>query len=58
MPDISKCRNKKCDRKNECYRYRVIPSPMFQTYGVFDEKDCKHFSQIREDDINLKEVEE
>lgn len=45
MPDISKCANKECPLKHDCYRF-TAPSSDYQSYSSFkpDEKgECKDF---------------
>lgn len=49
MADISKCANKKCKIKNECYRH-TAPDGYWQSYMMFgnnkeikDKKECKDF---------------
>ena len=39
MPDISKCRNKKCKFKEDCYRFTAKPNEHWQAYGEFNCKD-------------------
>lgn len=39
------CNNIKCERKEECYRFRAIPCRI-QAYANFDEKDCEYFYPI------------
>lgn len=36
MPDIAKCKNEDCIRKNGCYRYTSNPDVFMQTYGEFN----------------------
>jgi len=33
------CTGKGCAEKNDCYRYRAIPSPVNQRWQQFDPKD-------------------
>jgi len=42
MPDIAMCQNEKCSRRKDCYRHTANPSK-YQSYGEFEEKDCKYF---------------
>ena len=42
MPDIAMCENKKCPKKDKCYRFTAEPSER-QSYAKFEEKDCKYF---------------
>jgi len=43
--DISKCSNTECDKREECFRYRVKPSDFRQAYADFKtEQGC--FSSI------------
>ena len=43
MPDISMCKNKFCDRSNDCYRFTARPNPYMQSYISFsdDEEEIK-----------------
>jgi len=51
MPDISMCRNERCDKKKECYRFMAIPYRRRQTYTLFDENDISLcFEPIEEGD--------
>lgn len=51
MPDISMCRNERCDKKKECYRFMAIPYRRWQTYTLFDENDISLcFEPIEEGD--------
>ena len=34
MPDICMCNGKGCPKKEECYRYRAVPTPHFQSRFV------------------------
>ena len=38
--DFTKCTNKTCSRRNECYRYRLIPNKNCQSYANFDGNKC------------------
>lgn len=57
MPDISLCFQRSCDRRSGCYRYRARPSPDWQSYGTFPEKNCDAFVKILPGD-NLLDVED
>jgi hypothetical protein len=37
MNDISMCKNSKCLKTNECYRYTAIPNDKYQHYQVFED---------------------
>ncbi len=52
MPDISMCFNYTCPLRNECYRYRVVPNPLRQSYSPFQfgETGCEYFAQITEEE--------
>lgn len=43
MPDISMCRNTRCERRLQCYRFTAIPNPFRQSYMNYNEVDCKSF---------------
>ena len=43
MPDITMCMNDDCSKKEKCYRYTAIPTPNWQSYSKFEEKDCNSF---------------
>ena len=38
--DFTACKNDKCDRRAECYRYMLIPNPQRQSYAMFDGNRC------------------
>lgn len=49
MADITKCANKNCKIKEQCYRYKAI-NGYWQSYAEFskgkiikDKKECEHF---------------
>ena len=42
MPDISMCRQNKCDKKDTCYRYTTKPSA-WQTFAEFNHKNCEYY---------------
>ena len=42
MPDLVMCTNKKCHRKNECYRHSAVPN-VIQYYDSF--KKIKNFDE-------------
>lgn len=39
MADISMCEDRQCPAKDYCYRFTAHPSPMWQSYGVFNRED-------------------
>lgn len=50
MPDISMCRNKECDLRLRCYRYRAKPNEFRQAYGTFYpiQGKCNYFWPVKE----------
>lgn len=36
MPDISMCKNEKCNLRHKCYRFTATPSPEWQSYANFE----------------------
>jgi hypothetical protein len=57
MPDITMCSNNECPLKENCYRFKAIPSD-WQSYSSFNPvKDnkyqytCDHFMKIHEKQI-------
>jgi hypothetical protein len=45
MPDITKCNNEECPKKDTCYRYTSKPDEM-QSYSKFkpnDDGQCEYF---------------
>ena len=52
MPDIAMCRNKNCNKKETCYRYKATPF-MHQTYFLPDpqEESCVYYWKIKLGDI-------
>ncbi len=60
MPDIAMCQNKECPSRNQCYRFRAVPTKGRQSYMAFDPKEdgkCSDFVQIFTSD-ELTPVEE
>jgi hypothetical protein len=51
MPDISMCKGGSCPRKQDCYRYRAIPTSQRQAYfarpPVQTDGSCGHFAELR-----------
>lgn len=50
MSDITKCDDKSCPMKNECYRYRAISSEYRQSYFMDsprNEDNCDMFMVIQ-----------
>jgi hypothetical protein len=55
MPDISMCKGNNCKIRNNCYRYRAVPSDYYQSYFVespFDPKkySCRYFWAVEPQD--------
>jgi len=51
MPDISKCQGKKCNKKEQCYRFMAIPD-LYQSYSNFEtqclpENEYIYFLELR-----------
>ena len=49
MPDITMCCNYNCPLKDKCYRYRAVPSDMWQSFALFKPEStgvCEHFWEI------------
>lgn len=42
MASITMCTGNGCAEKNDCYRYRAIPSPVNQKWQLFDPEDTEH----------------
>lgn len=53
MPDITICINDKCEKKEECYRYKAKPNEYRQFYDVFDPKKIDCFKEMRRNDKNI-----
>ena len=51
MPDISKCEGKDCPIKENCYRFKAIPNPLWQSYSnfIYDKvkEKCEYFWEIK-----------
>lgn len=50
MADITMCTDKKCKRKNSCYRYTATPSKYYQSYfaeQVREDDECEYFIAVR-----------
>lgn len=64
MADISMCSDSKCPLKNDCYRFRAIPSEFRQAYAGFtydqEIKNCENYWSIgkREDLTPIKKEED
>lgn len=46
MPDITMCQNHKCEKKEECYRYKATPNLIYQSYANFNcskENEYKYY---------------
>ncbi len=59
MPDIAMCKGEGCPLKQQCYRYRAIPSDWRQSYFAevpYIEGKCEYFRQIEKGD-RLQEEE-
>jgi len=51
MPDITMCKGKGCPKKENCWRYRAIPTPNWQSYFVNspwseEKQECEHFLDL------------
>lgn len=49
MADITMCRNHECTQKEDCYRYKANPNPMWQSFAFFFQDEngvCKDFWKI------------
>lgn len=60
MSDISMCLNKECPKKNDCYRFRAIPHPTYQSYADFKYDSingCEAFWPL-EQGMRLKNIKE
>lgn len=61
MVDMILCDNKKCPRKNDCYRFMAIPS-MVQPYATLPciDKNCKYdfFIEIGDKRIRSEYINE
>lgn len=46
MPDITMCEDKKCPKKDTCYRFLAEPTPCWQPYFVNSPrkgKNCEYY---------------
>lgn len=54
MPDISMCKGGDCPKKQDCYRYRAVPTPQRQAYYTAPpntvDGSCAHFLRLRTGD--------
>lgn len=49
MPDISLCVNKECEKRQQCYRYRAIAHPYWQSFAAFkpdEDGECDYFWSV------------
>lgn len=51
MPDMSMCKNYQCIKRDNCYRYRAVPSTHWQSYMMPIAETCKHFWMIDKDSM-------
>lgn len=61
MPDISMCADKRCPKRNECYRFLATPHPTWQTWfdpRPKDGSECENFWQVtkKEDYMTTDEM--
>ena len=52
MPDITLCRNHKCEAKYKCYRFTAIPDDIAQSYfagEVGKDENCEYFMADKKD---------
>ena len=61
MPDISKCKNETCVKRNQCWRFTAPDSEFRQCYGDFEPEindydlfECSYFLGIPTFDKYLK----
>lgn len=50
MPDITMCKGNKCPLKENCYRYKAIPSEYRQSYFVeppFENSECEYYYKLK-----------
>ena len=60
MSDISKCENKECPLKLECYRFTAPANPYRQAYADFtyDEKEgCEYFWKNEKENNEISNLE-
>ena len=36
MPDYALCTNDECQKKDNCFRFRAVPSEFMQSYAAFE----------------------
>ena len=62
MPDISMCWGTDCISRRDCYRFRAVPNPNWQSYFIQDDSfgetgpNCEHF--IPRDDRRVRSFPE
>ena len=61
MPDITMCQNKKCKRREKCYRFIAEADEKYQSYAAFDGTECflpiPHYGKLRIYDALLQAFE-
>ncbi len=60
MADISMCEGTDCPLKENCYRYKATPCPIYQTYFVevpydHETNDCQYFWDRQPKPVSKKE---
>lgn len=58
MPDISMCRNMKCEKRYECYRYMAMPNPYWQSFASFDNEECTYFWPLKDASTKVHTIDE
>lgn len=50
MPDITMCSNCKCKLNKDCYRFKINPDKIYQSYALFKPTNdkCDYYIKIKE----------
>lgn len=57
MPDIAMCKNEECNIKENCYRYKAIPSCMQSYCSSFKQNEkgkCENYWQITDEFVDKR----
>ena len=48
MADITMCAGGICRKKEDCYRYKAVPNPYWQSYLSEIHRDCDYFWPMKD----------
>ena len=56
--DLTLCKNDKCPKRKECFRFMAMSEDKFQSYSLFEHSgdDCAHFKPMPVKKIEVKKA--